>query len=543
LVSAHYSMVGVIPIGSLAQGNGGAVAAGDVRSVAAGISLLEQGGNAADAAAATLLALSITDFGAFAFGGEVPLMIYNAERGEVKTLSGQGEAPHDLNVINWYYENGIPLQVPLKAAAVPAAPSLILTALRLYGTMSLEHVVAPTCKLLDEGYEPWHKNFAKMLQRLIDTERETEGTREQKLQAARDRFYQGDIADELNVYYIKNGGLLRKADLAAHITRVEEPVSVPYRGYRVYKCGPWTQGPFLCETLRLLEGYDLRNMGHLSADYIHVITEAMKLSLADRDAYFGDPLFVKVPLEGLLSEQYGKLRRALIDPNCASQAFRPGDPINMKPLISSGEYESWHGGTTTCAIADRWGNMVAATPSANGPYAMCEELGIAHATRLTSFNTKRGHPNCIEPDKRPRITLTPTIVLKNGEAVLAISVSGGDMQDQTTLNCFLNFVEFGMMPDKALEVPRFCTMHHEDSFSPDSNRSNTYSGVNTLTLDDRVGELVLNDLIKRGHKVKTLANRIAKPVMIYRDPDTAMIYAAGEAVTGRHAAAIEKGAK
>jgi gamma-glutamyltranspeptidase/glutathione hydrolase len=526
-------------IGWQAQGAGGAVAAGRAGSVAAGITILEQGGNAADAAAAAVLALSVTDYGSFAFGGEVPLIIYDAKRREVKALSGQGEAPRDPNAIKWYYEHGIPTDLPLKAAAVPAAPSLIITTLKLYGTMKLEQIAAPTLKLLDDGNEPWQKGMAKTLRLLIDTEQKTDGTREQKLQAARDRFYKGDIAEQLDAYYVKNGGLLRKADLVAHVTRVEEPVAAAYRGYRVYKCGPWTQGPYLCETLELLEGFDLKEMGHLSPQYIHVVVESLKLGLADRDMYYGDPLFVKVPLEGLLSPQYTALRRGLIDPNKASAAVRPGDPVGMKALKEGGTYQPWPGGTTTCVVADRWGNMVAATPSGNPAYGTCEELGISHATRLTSFNTTPGHPNRIEPGKRPRITLTPTIVLRDGKAVMAISVGGGDLQDQTTLNCFLNLVEFGMLPAKAVEAPRFSTGHHQDSFEPNPDRTKTYVGFNTITVDERIGMNVQSDLKASGHIVKTSAEHIGTPVMIYRDPNTAMIYAAGDAAQGRHAAAIQ----
>ena len=159
----------------------------------------------------------------------------------------------------------------------------------------------------------------------------------QGLRAVSDRFYRGDIAEELDAWYRKHGGLLRKEDLAAHRTWVEEPVTVDYRGYTVCKAGVWTQGPYLSQTLRLLEGYDLRQMGHLSADYIHVVTEAMKLALADRDRYYGDPRFVEVPLASLLSDRYTLLRRPLIDLEKASLEVRPGDPYGMRPVQVSGK--------------------------------------------------------------------------------------------------------------------------------------------------------------------------------------------------------------
>jgi gamma-glutamyltranspeptidase/glutathione hydrolase len=295
----------------------------------------------------------------------------------------------------------------------------------------------------------------------------------------------------------------------------------------------------LCQTLRLLEGFALKEMGHLSADYIHVLTEALKLGFADRDEYYGDPLFADVPLKALLSDDYTKLRRSLIDMNRASTEVRPGDPVNIKAVKGDGTYRPGPGGTTTCVVADRWGNVVAATPSGNGPYAVCEELGVAHGNRLRSLNTTAGHPNRIEPGKRPRITLTPTIVLKDGKAVIAVSVAGGDLQDQTTLNCLLNHIEFGMMPKDAVTAPRFSTGHQQNSFNPNPYREKTLGTLASLTLDENIDESTRKELADRGHKIQTTSRPIAYPVMIYLDPKTGMIYAAGDPKARRHAAALE----
>lgn len=526
-------------MGWKAAGKNGAVAAGGEEAVAAGISILEQGGNAADAAAATLLALSITDYGSFAIGAEIPLIIYDAKKGEVKVLCGLGVAPLDAEAIDWYYKNTIPADGSMKAAPVPGAVSLVMAALKLYGTVSFEQAVAPSLSLLDAGGKDWYANLAKTFRRLVETEKKTRGSREQKLQAARDRFYKGDIADELAKFYAAKGGFLGKADLAAYVTRVEDPVTIQYRGYTVCKCDTWTQGPYLCQTLRILEGFDLAKMGHLSADYIHTLTEALKLGFADRDEYYGDPLFVKVPMKALLSEEYTRLRRGLIDMSTASADIRPGDPVNMKAVKGPGTYRPGPGGTTTCVVADRWGNLVAATPSGNGPYTICKELGIAHGNRLRSLNTTPGHPNRIEPGKRPRITLTPTIVLKEGKGVIAISVAGGDLQDQTTLNCLLNHIEFGMMPEEAVTAGRFSTPHHQGSFNPNPEREKTLGTPAGLSLNDGLENGVKEDLAKRGHKIKTTTRPIAYPVMIYVDPDTGIIRAAGDPRTRRHAAALE----
>ena len=525
-----------------ASGKGGAVAAGGKEAVAAGLSMLKQGGNAADAAASTLLALSVTDFGYFAIGSEIPLIIYDARKKEVKVLCGLGGAPLDQKAMDWYYKNRIPGKGGMKAAPVPGALSLCVAVVRLYGTMSFEQVVAPTLSLLDAGDKDWQPKLAKTLRKLIETERNTIGTREVKLQAARDRFYKGDIADALEAFYIREGGFLRKKDLAAHVTRIEDPVKVQYRGYTVYKCGPWTQGPYLCQTLRLLEGFDLQKMGYLSADYIHVLTEALKLGFADRDEYYGDPLFVDVPMEALLSDRYTRLRRPLIDMTRASTEVRPGDPIKMKAVKASGHYRPGVGGTTTCVVSDRWGNMVAATPSGNPPYSICPETGVAHGNRLRSLNTTPGHPNRIEPGKRPRITLTPTLVLKAGKPIIAISVAGGDLQDQTTLICLLNLIEFGIMPKDSVRAPRFSTGHHEGSFNPNPDRRKTLGRPGDLALEDCISEEVIAELKKRGHKISTFSGANSHPVMLYVDPETGVMYAAGDPRVGRHAAVLEKAA-
>ena len=528
-----------------AAGKGGAVAAGKSKSVAAGLQILEDGGNAADAAVATLLALAITDYGLFAIGGEVPLIIYDAKEKNVKVLCGLGRAPLDQNAIDWYYENGIPSDGSMKSAPVPGAVDLCVTALRLYGTMSFQQVAQPAVKLLDSGQEPWHRDLLATMQKLIEREQETNGSRSAKLIAVRDRFYKGDIADELEAWYIEQGALLRKSDLEAHATVVEQPVSVSYRGYSVYKCGPWTQGPYLCQTLRLLEGFDLKEMGHLSPDYIHVVIEAMKLALADRDEYYGDPVFVDVPLQSLLSDEYSGLRRPLIDLGHASTIRRPGDPYGPRSIKdASTPTESTAvipvQDTTTCVVADRWGNVVAATPSCNFITNEPGPSGITHGNRVRSLNTTRMHPNRVQAGKRPRITLTPTLVLKDGRPVVAISVAGGDLQDQTTLNVLLSHIEFGMPPEQAVTAPRFNTFHHQNSFNPDPDRGAAFEGAGKIRVNGTIAEEVRKALTQRGHQVETTDEPIAHPVMITIDHNTGMIHAAGDPQAGRHAAAIER---
>ncbi len=530
-------------IGWKATSKTGVVAAGAAEAVAAGIEILDRDGNAADAAVATILALNVTDHGACSIGGEVPVLIFDAQKGEVKSLSGQGRAPLSQKAIDWYMENGIP-NADIKMAPVPSVVDLCVTALTHYGTRTFGEIVAPTLALLDAGKEPWHPKLAVTLRRMVEEEQLAGGSREERLQAANDRFYgrnphRNDIAEDLEAFYIEQGGFLRREDLAAHKTMIEDPVSVNYSGYAVYKCGPWTQGPYLCQALRLLEGFDLKGMGHFSADYVHAVAEAVKLAMADRDEYYGDPAFVEVPLAKLLSDAYTEIRRPLIDLRKASQEARPGDPHRMKPLKGPGEFRPGVGGTTTCVVADRWGNVVAATPSANVYHqGGSGRAGVSYGNRLRSLNTTPGHPNCIQPGKRPRITLTPTLVLKEGRPVLAISVAGGDLQDQATLNLLLDFIEFGMEPEAAVRAPRFATAHHQNSFDPDPKRERTFIRAGSLSISDKVDQGVRDELARRGHQVEAKGGPIASPVMLYADPASGVYYAAGDPAAGRHAAGL-----
>lgn len=510
------------------SGKKGVVAAGDSLAVQAGLSILGQGGNAADAAVAVILALSIGDFKDFCVGSEAPFMIYDKKSASVKVLSGQGRAPLDPEAVQWYYEFGIPAN-NIKAAAVPAIIDLCVTVLRLYGTQSFEFVAQPALAMLTTCEKQWYAQLSATLGKLIETEKGCAGSREEKLQAARDRFYRGDIADSLVVWYQKNGGFLGKEDLALHQTRVEDPVAINYRGYEVYKCDTWTQGPVLLQTLKLLEGFDLKSMGHLTPEAIHTISEALKLALADRDTYYGDPLFTDVPLDILLSDEYTILRRSLIDADRASDTCRPGDPRNMKAILQNGRYLPAGHGTTSCCVADRWGNVVACTPSGWGSDAGAGgSTGVTHGTRLLSLNTLPGHPNSMKPGKRPRITLTPTLVLKDGDPLLAISVVGGDLQDQTTLNVLLNILEFHLSPSEAVSVPRFATYLHENSFNPSSNRASTIDPKRHLLLSAELPGQTLDDLKIKGHRIEMTADAIAEPVCIQIDQKSGVATAAAE---------------
>src|SRR5215470_5615831 len=524
---------------SIAAGTKGVVVSGRPAATAAGIKILEQGGNAADAGAATLLALSVTYVGAFCVGREVPILVYDADKKNVKLLEGQGEAPRDPKATAWYMQHGIP-DGDVKAAAVPGTIDAIVTLLKLYGTKSFEEVVQPTLAILDAGGPTWYidtgdgkrietgvhwqADLAVTFRKLVESEKAARGTRQQKLQAVSDRFYRGDIADALEAWYIEKGGFLRKADLAAHNTSVVDPLKTTYRGYTVYKAGPLTQGPYLSQTLRLLEGFDLKKMGFNSADYIHTVIEAEKLALADRDEYYGDPNFVKVPIQELLSDPYTKMRRELIDPKKASLELRPGDPYHMKPTKPATITGPWHGGTTVMCVTDKFGNVIVATPSGLSSTAgVAGHTGIIHGSRLTSLNTFPGTPDVIQPGKRPRITLSPTLLFHENHPVMAISVAGGDQQDQAAIQVILNYVEFGMSPEEAFKAPRFSTSHFIGSFGQDR------AELGSLSVPKTLPEEVQADLRSRGHVVSVVRGGVGGVALIGIDTKTRQATAVGPA--------------
>ncbi|MDR3637437.1 MAG: gamma-glutamyltransferase [Isosphaeraceae bacterium] len=516
------------------SGTSGVVVAGGEEAVAAGIEVLRDGGNAVDAAVATILALSVTDATSFCFGGEVPILIYDARRGVVEVIAGQGAAPRLATQRYFEQRGGIP-GTGVEPAAVPAVVDACVTALDRSGTRTFAQVAAPALRLLDRGVKDWHLDLARTIRRLTAAEGDSPGERRRGLRLVADAFYRGAIAREIDDWSRTHGGLVRYTDLATHVTRVEEPVSSSYRGLTVVKCGPWTQGPYLLEALQLLEGYDLKAMGHNRPDTIHTTVEALKLALADRDTYYADPLFADVPLAELLAPQYASKRRALIDPRHASLTQRPGNPRAGHALLDETDARRGVNGpasdTTTCLTADRFGNVVAATPS-GWSGVVAGKTGVWLGTRLQSFNTWPGHPNCIEPGKRPRITLTPTLVLKDGKPLLAVSVAGGDNQEQMTLQLLLDQIDFGLPPADAVTAPRFMSDHFLGSFRQAPPK------LGQLRINPEVGETTLAELSARGHRLvvqQTPLGAAATAVSI--DPSSKLLRGAGDPRAGRHAGA------
>lgn len=477
----------------------------------AGYRILLQGGNAVDAGVAAVLAAAVTEQARFGLGGEMPLLVKMSGK-PVIAVSGVGVAPRRATPDYFRQRAPEPWEDPGKmppipalgprAAIVPGVFDGLLLALREFGTMSFSQVAAPAIEytegfpLGDEfaaflkthrnvlelwpssrefflpGGEPPERgalfrapSLGRTLRELAAVERRTRGKRTRKLDAVRDYFYRGPIARRIAAFSEQNGGLLSYQDLAAYRAEFDEPRSTTYRGYEIFKAGFWTQGPVMLQALNILEGFDLKAMGHNTPEYLHTLVEAMKLAFADRDAYYGDPKFAHVPETVLLSKEYAAERRKLMDPHRASLEHRPGQlPGALLPTSANGA--SLDQDTTSISVVDRAGNLFCATPSGAWlPSVIAGDTGIPLSTRLQTFVLTPGHPNELKPGKRPRVTLTPTIVLKDGRPFLVISSPGGDNQDQALIQVLLNIVEFGMSPQEAVEAPRFQSAHYYSSFA------------------------------------------------------------------------------
>ena len=475
----------------------------------------------------------------------------------------------------------IPSTGPL-AATVPGVLDACVTALDQFGTKSLAEVMQPAIELADGFpidelrvqyiqtrapiFSQWpdakriflpngavpkvgdvfvQADLARTMRAIVTTEKQNARRgRHAALMAARDYFYKGPVGKRIGDYMQTHGGLLASGDLASWHARVGAPAKGEYRGYEIYKPGFWTQGPLMIEVLNLLEGYDLKKMGQNSPDYIHTLTEALKLGFADRDRFYGDPNFVRVPTQQLLSKDYAAVRRNLIEEKRASLDQRPGDPANMKPLLASATTISYNAppvpeiekaNDTTCVnVIDKDGNMFSATPSGAWlPAVVAGDTGVLMGQRLQSALTDPNSPNVVAPGKRPRITLSPTLVLKDGQPFMILSTPGADNQDQALLQVLLNVLEFGMNPQEAVEAPRFDTQHYVSSF----DNHEFLPGV--LNVESRVPADVIKQLSSRGHKVTTQPpwGTGSSPTVIMYDVKTRVISGGADPRRGRYAMA------
>ncbi len=541
----------------------------------AGAMIFQQGGNAVDAAAAMLAAVC-TMWDTLACGGETQALIYHPGLKKVIGINALGVAPSGATA-EFYRSRGMqfPPEFGPLAAVTPGTPGGLMTMLAEYGTLSLEQVLTPALQMASEGYpmeaqlansiesnkeriKGWkyspavflthtgeareapkpgeifkQADLAATFRKLIETERaalRAKKTRKEAIYAAQDRFYKGDIAEEIVRAVQEEGGLFTRADLANWRVRIEEPVSTTYRGVTVYKLPFWQQGPALLQALNILENADLKRMGYNSAEYIHTVYQAMNLAFADRDFYYGDPYFgPEEPTAGLLSKAYAKQRWGMMSLDQNDAAVRPGDPYPFQngtnpftsllaqwsttgpradttalgrtpqPSDDAAFYDAFTRGTTSIQAADKNGWLVSITPSGGWvPAVIAGRTGIGLSQRAQSFVTRDedGPFNVIEPGKRPRVTLTPTIALKDGEPWMAFSVQGGDTQDQDLLQFFLAMVEFGQTVQQAAEHPGFHNYQMRSSFGAHEARPGR------IQLNERVPDWVRADLARRGYQAE-----------------------------------------
>jgi len=534
----------------------GVVSSGHYLATEIGVDVLRDGGNAFDAAAATGFALTVLMPHQNGIGGEVPMVVYSSADKKVWVVSGHGIAPRAAT-IERYLEMGIRV-IPgdgfLPALVPPAFGSWILL-LRKFGSLRLSRLLAPVIELTRIGfpmYDALHASIAGSANRFRDEwpssaevflvngeppkpgaiwrqpdwaatfDRlraldEKHGQRDDGLRAACDAFYRGEIAERIVAFaqatHVRDAsgqahnGLLTLEDFSDFNPRLEEPARTDYHGIEVCKCGPWTQGPVLLQALNLLEGYKLKGLRHNSAEYIHTVTECMKLAYADREFYYGDQEFANVPMDRLLSKEYAAERRRLVDPERASLELRPGDraPVRAENVSDvDGALAEGSGGakgdTTKLEVIDAAGNMVSATPSGGWlpSSPVIPGLGFPLGTRGQMFSLTKTHPNCLAPGKRPRTTLTPSLAMRDGAPFMVFGSPGGDAQDQWALQFLMNVLEFGMSLQEAVEAPTFWTSHFPSSFYPRA------AEPGSLYIEKRIGKRVRDNLAARGHLVKVM---------------------------------------
>jgi gamma-glutamyltranspeptidase/glutathione hydrolase len=506
----------------------------------AAFQVLELGGNAIDAGVAAGLVLGVVHSDQVNIAGVAPMTIYLAEQRKVVTIDGLGGWPKaaSCEFFAEQYDGVIP--EGLLRTVVPAAPAAWILALREYGTKSFAEVAQYAIRFARDGFvmypfladrmeEAKHKfarwpsntaiylpngappkvgdlfiqsDLAKSLQYMADQESAKQGTRQEKLQAAHDAFYKGDIAKAIVKFHEENGGLLTASDLADYQPRIEEPQHTQFAGMDVYSCGFWCQGPTLLQALNLLEGTDLKALGHNSPAYIHHVAEALKLTFADRERYYSDPDFVDVPGEVLLSREYAQMRKQLIRSDQAWPEMPPHGviPGYDKPQAIAAKFSPDIDApldTSYVAVVDAFGNAFSATPSdVSTDTIVIPGTGLCPSSRGSQSRGIVGHAASVAAGKRPRLTPNPALAIKDGEFILPFGSPGGDSQVQAMLQVLLNITVFGMDPQTAIEQPRFISYSHPDSFAPHAY----YPG--RLSLEGRIPVETEEALQRLGHDIQ-----------------------------------------
>jgi gamma-glutamyltranspeptidase/glutathione hydrolase len=545
----------------------------------AGAMVFQKGGNAVDAACAMLAATS-TMWDTLGWGGETQALIYNPRTGKVVGINALGVAPSGATV-DFYKSKGMqyPPEFGPLAAVTPGTPGGLMVMLAEYGKLSLADVLAPAIQMAEEGYpieaqaansleknkkriKEWRysrevllphagqereaplagelfrqPDLAATLKKLVAAEKAARArgkNRKEAILAAYDRFYKGDIAQELVRGVREEGGLFTMEDLANWKVRIEEPVKTDYKGIEVYKLTTWVQGPAMLQALNLLENMDLKSMGYNSARYIHALYQSMNLAFADRDFYYGDPYFPPAePIQGLLSKDYAKERVKRINWEKNDPSIGPGDPYPFQngsnpflPLLEQWNRQTpekkvtdgaqaqrdferaFYAGTTSVQTADAEGWVVSVTPSGGWiPAVIAGRTGVGLSQRMQSFvlDPAEGPFNVLEPGKRPRATLTPSLALKEGKPYLSFSVQGGDSQDQNLLQFFLNVVEFGMNVQEAAEAANINSFQMRNSFGKHDSKPGK------MLVSEQVPPWVRTELKRMGYEL-TFEERTSGPI-------------------------------
>jgi gamma-glutamyltranspeptidase/glutathione hydrolase len=557
-------------------GTFGMVASTHWLASAAGWAMLESGGTAADAAVATGFALQVVEPHNNSAGGEVPILLCQAG-GEPVVLAGQGPAPAAASAAA-YRDRGLELVpgIGQLAAVVPGAMDAWLLLLRDRGTKSLREVLEPAIGYAERGFpalpvicdtvrfyerlftSDWTSSaelylpvpkpgdllrnspLAATYRRLVDEAEAGGGSRETVIERARDVWYRGFVAEAIVAFSEtpvmdttgqRNTGLLTEADLASWSTPVEEPTTLEYGGVTVCKTGPWGQGPVFLQQLALLDALGVAELDDRSAEFVHVVSEAAKLAFADREAWYGDPKFSEVPMDDLLSPAYAASRAGLVG-DTASLSLRPGSPSGRAPGLPSlpqwavgQQPASIDGDTCHLDVVDRWGTVISATPSGGWFQGAptIPSLGFSLTTRAQMFFLDDDLPNSLRPGQRPRTTLTPSMVLRDGEPIMGFGTPGGDGQDQWPLMFFLRYLHGGQPLQAAIDAPSFWGTSWPDSFFPRAAQPGR------VMVESRWGEEVIADLRRRGHDVAVVdpwsASRITA---VTRDPSTGELAAAAD---------------
>ena len=515
-----------------------AVSAGHYLAASAGAAVLEAGGNAVDAGCAAGIALGVVLPDLVNVAGVAPILIRMAD-GTVETIAGLGHWPRSLPPDVFMREHGGKIPNGVRRTVVPAAPDAWITALERHGTMGFGEVAQYAIRYASEGfavfpllaetvalhlddYRKYPSNAAiylpggeppkvgarfvqsdlgRTLSHMVEEEKRAaaKGGRMAGLAAAHAAFYRGDIAREIVRFIQAEGGFLSMEDMEGFRSRLEPAVARPWRGHTLLTCGPWCQGPALAEALLLMERAGFAGMAHNSADYLHLLTECVKVAMADREYHFGDPLFTQVPLDGLLSPDHLDARLRQIDPQRAH-------PTMYDPLLGTGrpadgpvrsDLPTVEADTSYVAVVDRWGNAFSATPSDgswNSP--VVPGLGIVPSNRGSQSRPDPAHPSGVAPGKRPRLTPNPAMLVTEDGGVMPFGTPGGDVQIQAMLQVMLNVFHFGMELQEAIEAPRIASYAFPSSFAP----FDYFPG--RVAVEARIPQTVRDDLAGRGHQVK-----------------------------------------